>query len=199
MRAIYITGESPYEISGCQMLLQQAGLRALPYARELINEDAILIVALSAAPLAGWGEHVKMLFQLKKQTSSRIIAIVPEEIVDYCGLRQVCHPVCGTNGLNKVRFDLLNAIQEAAHIDAKPLCHKSYIKLTICQKQALEYIADSLRDSRDCKEYMYPGSHVDFWHRGQLLKKLGFKNFHHLAVVGSGVLLPLIEENNILH
>lgn len=147
MRAIYITGESPYEISGCQMLLQQTGLSALPYARELINEDAILIVALSAAPLAGWGEYVKKLFQLKKQTNSHIIAILPKEIVEYRGLRQFCHPVCGTNRLNKVRFDLLNAIQGAAHTEARLPSHKSYIKLTIYQKQALAHIADSLRDS----------------------------------------------------
>lgn len=66
MRAIYITGESPYEISGCQMLLQQTGLSALPYARELINEDAILIVALSAAPLAGWGGVCEKTLPTKK-------------------------------------------------------------------------------------------------------------------------------------
>lgn len=46
---------------------------------------------------------------------------------------------------------------------------------------------------------MYPEFYVDFWRRGRLLNKLGFKNFHHLAVVGPGVLLPLIEQNNILH
>ena len=93
---IILTGTCWYELSGLRHVLSMRGYdvcNVLPWGCNVSDGGDLLIVALSAESVAGWGRHLSRVCELRALFSGKMLVLVPERLKSLNVLRNVS-PVC---------------------------------------------------------------------------------------------------------
>ena len=137
-KRIILTGICWYELTGLWQLLSVLGhdvCRASP--GKYCTPDAwdLVIVALSAEPVAGWGRYLPWVCELRERVSGKMLVLVPEGLKRLNVLRSIC-PVCsGGENLQQLSIDI-NAILTSGPVQT------DRFSLTQAQRWALKHFSE---------------------------------------------------------
>ncbi|EFO3788597.1 hypothetical protein ACRG2M_005337, partial [Escherichia coli] len=99
---ILLTGTCWYELTGLWHLLSAQGHNVYrvppgyPCARHGWD---LIIVALSAEPVTGWGRHLSWIRELRAEMSGEMLVLVPERLEMLKVLRNICPVYSGCMSL----------------------------------------------------------------------------------------------------
>ena len=82
-RKILLTGTCWYELTGLWHLLsaQEYDVYRVPLGYSCSRHDwDLVVVALSAEPVAGWGRHLSRIRELRAEMSGEMLVLVPERL-----------------------------------------------------------------------------------------------------------------------
>lgn len=102
---ILLTGTCWYELTGLWYLLSGQGYEVyrVPLGYSCVREGwDLIIVALSAEPVAGWGRHLAWIRELRSEMSGEMLVLAPERLKKLKMLRNVCEVYSGCEGHQKL-------------------------------------------------------------------------------------------------
>ncbi|WP_244580790.1 hypothetical protein [Escherichia coli] len=95
---VLLTGACWYELTGLLNLLsaQEYDVYRVPlgYSCSRKNWD-LIIVAMSAEPVAGWGRYLPQIRELRQEMSGEMLVLVPESLAMLKVLRNICSVYSG--------------------------------------------------------------------------------------------------------
>lgn len=110
---IFLTGTCWYELTGLWHMLSAHGYDVycdLPGFIQRTEHPNLIIVALSAEPLAGWGRHLSRIRDLRKQMSGRMLVLTPEKLNMLAVLHDICEVCSGCDSLRKLKTKIHSAL-----------------------------------------------------------------------------------------
>lgn len=135
---IILTGTCWYELSGLRHMLSMRGYdvrNVLPWGCNVSDGGDLLIVALSAESVAGWGRHLSRVCELRALFSGKMLVLVPERLKSLNVLRNVS-PVCsGRESLQQL------SVYIDAVLSRKPE-QTGRFRLTEAQRRVLERFSE---------------------------------------------------------
>ena len=180
--SIFITGACTYECTGLKALLETHGrsVSLLDHAADV--RAGIIIVALSNAPLAGWGRFLGYMKELREATGCHIIALVPDALSNVCALKKFCLPVLG-----KRRPDVLLSVLERA---ITYLSHpaRELPAFTRAQFLTLFVVRRMFESGRENTRMCMEDELIFTAGCREIARLLGFRHRHHLLVAGEKML-----------
>lgn len=176
-KKIFLTGTCWYEVKGLWHLLSAQGYdvyHELPKYPCPADFPDLIIVALSAEPVAGWGRHLLWIRELREQMSGKMLILVPERLGALKALRNIS-PVCsGRRSLQGLTGVVRMAIKRKSESTGR-------FSLTPGQRQALKYLSERGRDKplnlRGCERRLY-------WHYARLAETVGVRDFRMMLIAG---------------
>lgn len=82
MRNIVVTGTCDAEVQGILSLLDGEGISAVRAGASPLSPDDLLIVAMSAEPLLGWGRHLSWLLAMKLRWRCTMVVLTSNQVAD---------------------------------------------------------------------------------------------------------------------
>lgn len=166
---ILLTGTCWYELTGLWFLLSALGydVYRVPL-EEACKPDGweLIIVALSAEPVAGWGKHLTRIRKLRAEMSGKMLVLVPKRLEMLRVLRRICPIYSGVGHWSS----LVAAIRVT--LKRMTVCNEAF-RLTKGQRLALTFF--STRGRRWPKLY---------WHYARLAENVGVRDFRMLILAG---------------
>ncbi|ATI65966.1 hypothetical protein [Edwardsiella tarda] len=139
---ILLTGTCWYELTGLLNLLsaQEYDVCRVPLEYSCSREGwDLIIVALSAEPIAGWGRHLSRIRELRAEMSGEMLALVPERLEMLKVLRNICPVYSGCMPLPDLERTVCMALNRKALRAGK-------FRLTSGQRLALKRLSERGRD-----------------------------------------------------
>ncbi|MBA7901150.1 hypothetical protein HV245_23960, partial [Escherichia marmotae] len=99
---ILLTGTCWYELTGLWHLLSAQGhnVYRVPPGYPCVREGwDLIIVALSAEPVTGWGRHLSWIRELRAEMPGEMLVLVPERLEMLKVLRNICPVYSGCMSL----------------------------------------------------------------------------------------------------
>ncbi|MFL9165028.1 hypothetical protein AB9E48_00670 [Escherichia coli] len=173
---ILLTGTCGYELTGLWSLLSVHGYDvycALPGQTCPVANPDLIIVALSAEPVAGWGRHLPRIRELRRQLSGEMLVLVPEKLKMLTVLQDICAVYSGCNSLQKLKAKIRAALA------GKPLQGGRFI-LTDGQRRALKRLSGGGDSPLPVKN----GEREWYYHHARLAENVGVRDFRLLLMTG---------------
>lgn len=176
-KKILLTGTCWYELAGLWCLLSAQGYYVYrvplgyPCARHGWN---LIIVALSAEPVAGWGRHLSRIRELRAEMSGEMLVLVPERLEMLKVLRNICPVYSG-----RLHQPCLEKVVRMA-LDRKTVQVGKFC-LTSGQRLALRRFSERGRDRPLNLEQSERGL---YWHYARLAENVGVRDFRMLLMTG---------------
>ena len=174
---ILLTGTCWYELTGLWHLLSAQGYNVyrvpLGYSCARAGWD-LIIVALSAEPVAGWGRHLPRIRELRANMSGEMLVLVPERLEMLRVLRNICPVNSGCMPLPYLERVIRMALN-------KKTVRTGEFRLTSGQRQALKHLSESGRDRPLNLKQSERGL---YWHYARLAENAGVRDFRMLLMTG---------------
>lgn len=176
-RKIILTGTCRYELTGLWHLLSAQGDDVYCMSLEELNAPdgwGLVIVALSAEPVAGWGRNLPRIFKLKDEMSCEMVVLVPERLKGLQILEGVCRVYSGREGLQRLksRFSLKSD---------RGAVQSGWFSLRPGQRRALKRLSERGRNS---PLNLKVGERKLYYHHARLAEDVGVRNFSMLLMTG---------------
>ncbi|HAX5087863.1 TPA: hypothetical protein JZG72_004684 [Escherichia coli] len=174
---ILLTGTCWYELTGLWHLLSAQGHNVYrvppgyPCARHGWD---LIIVALSAEPVTGWGRHLSWIRELRAEMSGEMLVLVPERLEMLKVLRNVCPVHNGCAGLRELEKDIYMVLAEKSVPAGR-------FRLTRGQRRALERLSER---GRDCPLGLKPEERELYYHYARLAENVGVRDIRLLLMAG---------------
>ncbi|EDM9065134.1 hypothetical protein AHU16_22510 [Salmonella enterica subsp. enterica serovar Give] len=176
-KRILLIGNCEYELLGLSRLLVSMGYAV---TRSDVTsgrrEYDLVLVALSAEPLAGWGRHLQGIRKLYTANPVPVVVLVPSRLKGMRLLRGTAHVISGCYSLSRLRT-MLQQVFKGRSTPEPPE------ELTPHQKRALMSLCMAISSNASLKAT----SRKDYYLRSCLAEHVGVENLHVLCVSG---LLP---------
>ncbi|EHT7272377.1 hypothetical protein MM742_004075 [Salmonella enterica] len=177
-KKILLTGTCQYELLGLWHLLaaQKNTLCCMSSWGGLrITDDwDLIVVTLSAEPVASWGQHLRHICELKKHVSCRILVLVPERLKELKVLRNICAVHSGHEEPGQLSRFITAALD-------KQDTDRGTFSLTPGQLAALARLSERGRgmplNIRQDERWLY-------FHHAQLAANVGVRDFRLLLLTG---------------
>lgn len=183
---ILLTGTCWYELTGLWHLLSAQGYNVyrVPLGYSCVREDQdLVIVALSAEPVAGWGRHLPRIRELRAEMSGEMLVLLPERLEMLRVLRNICPVYSGYMPLPYLERTVRMALNRKA-------VRAGEFRLTSGQQLALERLSERGRDRPLNLKQSERGL---YWHYARLAKNVGVRNFRLLLMTGLDKVLGNME------
>lgn len=176
-RKILLTGTCWYELTGLWHLLSAQGYDVyrvpLEYSCSGDSWD-LVVVALSAEPVSGWGLHLSWVRALRAQISGDMVVLVPERLKNVKMLLGGCLVYSGSKSLQRLSGYISTTLRRETR-------NSGAFRLTDGQRRALKRLSDRGRDKplrlkREERELYY--------HYARLAENVGVRDFRMLLMTG---------------
>ncbi|ENY3616633.1 hypothetical protein ACFMH7_004966 [Escherichia coli O8:H49] len=176
-KKIFLTGTCHYELYGLHQLLSQKGYNVFHViSSSPCNPDEwdIIIVALSAEPLPGWGRHLSWINEISAHSSSVLLVLVPEKLQTLKVMNNICHIYNGRDKTGRI-VDFVTASLNGHIVQTERfiLSERQRYVLSRALKTGKGYSFIQKSDER----WMY-------YHHIRLVKNSGLRNFRMLLMTG---------------
>ena len=176
-RKILLAGTCWYELTGLWHLLLAQGydVYCVPQGEPCASDGwNLIIVALSAEAVAGWGRHLSFIWELRVRMSGRMLVLVPERLKTLKVLLSFCDVYSGCEGL-------LNLIKEISRVLTEDAVHTDRFRLTEGQRRALKYLSERRR----CGPLNLKRNGAEqYYHNARLAENVGVRDFRLLLLSG---------------
>lgn len=162
-KRVLLTGNCEYELLGLLHLLSDLDCEVLRAEMSYGGTYDLIVVALSAGPLVGWGRYLRHIRLLRAANTAPMVVLVPPRLQ---GLRLL-------RGMARLRAVLGMVSGDGA--DTTPS-----VGLTRRQTQALM----NLRLAASSNASLKVISHRDYYLRARLVERVGGDNLHVLCLSG---------------
>ncbi|MBB8865648.1 hypothetical protein HEK78_021305 [Escherichia coli] len=176
---ILLTGTCWYELTGLWHLLSTQGYNVyrVPLGDSCAREAwDLVIVALSAESVAGWGRHLPRIRELRAEMSGEMLVLVPERLEMLKVLRDICPVYSGCMPLSylerTVRIPMVLNIKTA---------RIGKFRLTSGQRLALKRLSERGRDRPLNLKQSERGL---YWHYARLAENVGVRDIRMLLMTG---------------
>ena len=174
---ILLAGTCWYELTGLRHLLSAQGYDvccvSLEYSCFREGQD-LIIVALSAESITGWGQHLSRIRELRAKMSGKMVVLVPEKLKTLKVLRNVCPVHNGCEDLQHLT-DFIGATLNG------PEGPSGRFRLTPGQCKVLSRLSG--RD-RDIPLNLKQDEHGLYYHLARLAENAGVRDFRMLLMTG---------------
>lgn len=174
-KRLLLTGSCSYELTGLFHLLSAQGYEicCLPMG-DTGEAEAwdLIVVALSAEQLGGWGRHLSQIREMRTRLSGEMIVLVPEMLKRLRMLRGLCHVYSGRERLQRLRRYVLNC---GKHIQRKS---SGEFKLTAGQRFVLRCFHGRMFFS------LNPHERWLYYHCHKLAENVGVRDFKMVLITG---------------
>ncbi|HCO4961709.1 TPA: hypothetical protein N8X53_004285 [Escherichia coli] len=190
MKKILVSGISFYEIEGVATLFKSIEFSVeCKDIRIATGNFDLIIAALSSVPLNGWGKYINLLYNLRRNTSGKIIILTPKKLNKLKLLAQLGVVNCGCMKPDDLRKNLFLHLNEyeSSHSHISVVFSKSHIKLLHRIKTNSLIRRKNICVTKDSTEYYY---------RRDLIKRAGV---NHLLTLFSAQLDEVIIIGNDIH
>ncbi|EEC8626678.1 TPA: hypothetical protein ACHYY3_004031 [Escherichia coli] len=184
---VLLTGTCWYELTGLWSLLSDCeyDVYRVPLGYTCSRESwDLIIVALSAEPLAGWGRHLSRIRELRAEMSGEMLVLVPERLEMLKVLRNICPVYSGYMPLSDLERTVRMALNRKASRAGK-------FRLTSGQRLVLKRFSER---GRVCPPLLNPGERSLYWHYSRLAENVGVRDFRMLLMTGLDREIHKIEE-----
>lgn len=174
---ILLTGTCWYELTGLWHLLSAQGYNVycVPLGYSCVREGwDLVIVALSAEPVAGWGRHLPRIRELRAEISGEMLVMVPERLERLKVLRNICPVYSGYMPLSDLEITVRMVLNRKA-------LHVGKFRLTSGQRLALKRLSERGRDRPLNLKQSERGL---YWHYARLAENVGVRDFRMLLMIG---------------
>lgn len=176
-KKILLTGTCWYELSGLYHLLSAQEFdvdHALTGESDVRREPDLIIVALSAEPVAGWGRHLSRVRTLRTNIAGKMLVLVPEKLKKLNMLQNTCQVYSGCGSVTQLSEYISGILTDGERPAGEFL-------LTEGQSRALKRLSDR---GRDRPLSLKPGERDLYYHYARLASNVGVKNFRMLLMAG---------------
>lgn len=174
---ILLTGTCWYELTGLWYLLSTQGYNVyrvpLGYSCTPNGWD-LIIVALSAEPVAGWGRHLVWIRELRAEMSGDMLVMVPERLEMLKVLRNICPVYSGCMHLPCLERTIRMVLN-------RKIVHAGKFGLTSGQRLALKRLSER---GRTLPLNLRQSERTLYWHYAQLAANVGVRDFRMLLMTG---------------
>lgn len=176
-KRILLTGTCWYELNGLEHLLSAQGYDTCQTMKQTslsaVGFD-LVIVALSAEPIAGWGRHLSWICELREQMCGEMLVLVPVKLRALTILRHVC-PVCsGDVCFQRLKVHICAAL-------ARESVQTNRISLTDGQRRAIKVFSERDGNRQLDQKWSEYGLR---WHYARMADNIGVRDFRILKLVG---------------
>lgn len=172
-KRVLLTGNCEYELLGLLHLLSDMGCEVLRPEMSYGGTYNLIVVALSAGPLVGWGRYLRHIRLLRAANTAPMVVLVPPRLQGLRLLRGMARVFCGRSSLARLRAVLGMVSGDGA--DTTPS-----VGLTRRQTQALMNLRLAVSSNASLK-VVY---HRDYYLRARLVERVGVDNLHVLCASG---------------
>ncbi|ENA4398150.1 TPA: hypothetical protein J1W37_004562 [Escherichia coli] len=172
---ILLTGTCWYELTGLWHLLSTLGYDVfrVPYGNSCIPDCwDLVIVALSAEPVSGWGRYLPWIRSLKSQLSGKMMVFVPERLKNINVLQDIC-PVYSGNRRPQYIIKFINAA----------LRYKDYPATQLQFTDGQLRVLNRLSGGKG-KLSLNSQERGLYYHQSRLSKSIGVRNLRLLLIAG---------------
>lgn len=141
---------------------------------ELTGLWHLIIVALSAEPVAGWGRHLSRIRELRAEVFGEMLVLVPERLEMLKMLRNICPVYSGCLPLPDLERTVRMALNRNAVRTGK-------FRLTSGQRLALKRLSGRGRERPLNLKQSERGL---YWHYARLAENVGVRDFRMLLMTG---------------
>lgn len=141
---------------------------------ELTGLWHLIIVALSAEPVAGWGRHLSRIRELRAEMFGEMLVLVPERLEMLKMLRNICPVYSGCLPLPDLERTVRMALNRNAVRTGK-------FRLTSGQRLALKRLSGRGRERPLNLKQSERGL---YWHYARLAENVGVRDFRMLLMTG---------------
>ena len=174
---IFLTGTCGYELTGLCSLLSAQGYDVYPVPPAdsgTPDTPDLVIVALSAEPVAGWGRHLPWIRELRARLPGKMLVLVPEKLSTLRALQNICQVHNGCDSL----CQLTAIIRAAVSSPREPV---TPFALTPGQRTVLARLSSQ---GRDKPLNLSPRENWMYWHHARLAENVGVRDFRMLLMTG---------------
>ncbi|HFW6978505.1 hypothetical protein [Escherichia coli] len=174
---ILLTGTCWYELKGLWYLLSAQGydVYRVPLGYSCARDGwDLVIVALSAEPVAGWGRYLPRIRELGAEMSGEMLVLVPERLEMLKVLRNICPVYSGCMHLSYLERTVRMALNRKTARTGK-------FRLTSGQRLALKRLSERERDRPLNLKQSERGL---YWHYARLAENVGVRDFRMLLMIG---------------
>ena len=174
-RKILLTGTCWYELAGLwhQLSAQGYDVYWVPLGDYCIQDCwDLIIVALSAEPVAGWGRHLPWVWELRTQIFGEMVVLVPDRLKKLKMLQGGCSVYSGRESLRWLDGYI-------STIPRREIVLVGQFRLTDGQRRVLKRLSKRERPlnlKREKRELYY--------HLARLAKNVGVRDFRMLLMTG---------------
>lgn len=174
---ILLTGTCWYELTGlCFLLLAQGySVSRVPLGYSCTSDKwDLVIVALSAEPITGWGKHLSWICEVRSHFSGKMLVLVPERLNSLKILGNTCLIYSGCRSLSQLGDNVIMAL--STKVEKNGIFH-----LTAGQHRALKRLSGKGKSSalnlkKSDKKF--------YWHYAQLADNVGVRDLKMLLMTG---------------
>ncbi|EAB4961047.1 hypothetical protein HQS73_003649 [Salmonella enterica] len=172
-KRVLLTGNCEYELLGLTSLLTSMDYEVQRPKMPDAGTYDLVLVALSAELLAGWGRHIQGIRMLHAGNPVPMVVLVPSKLQGMHLLKGTAQVINGRYSLTQLRTMLRLAFEKQSRTEQSG-------KLTRHQKKALM----SLRLIISSNASRKASSHKDYYLRACLVEHVGMDSLHVLCVSG---------------
>lgn len=185
---VLLTGTCWYELTGLWSLLSDCeyDVYRVPLGYTCSRERwGLIIVALSAEPVAGWGRHLSRIRELRAEMSGEMLVLVPERLEMLKVLRNICPVYSGYMPLSDLERTVRMALNRKALRAGK-------FRLTSGQRLVLKRLSER---GRVPPLILNPSERSLYWHYARLAENVGVRDFRMLLMTGLDREINKMEES----
>lgn len=170
-----LTGTCWYELIGLWHLLSTLGYDVfhVPFGYSCAHERwDLVIVALSAEPVCGWGRHLPWIRSLKSQLSGEMVVFVPERLKNINILKDICSVYSGRKKQQYIIKFINTALSSNSSLTTQ-------LQLTDGQLRVLNHLLE-----RKDKRSLNSKERGLYYHQSRLVESIGVRNLKLLLMTG---------------
>lgn len=176
-KKILLTGTCWYELTGLWNMLSAQGYDVYCVSLEdICDQDGqdLIIVALSAEPVAGWGRHLPRIRKLRAEMSGEMLVLVPERLAMLKMLRNIGLVFSGCMPLPYLKRTVRMILNRKVEYSGR-------FSLTPGQRLILKRLSER---GRDLPLNLKQSERGLYWHYARLAENVGVRDFRMLLMTG---------------
>ncbi|EBA1561085.1 hypothetical protein DNU54_20195 [Salmonella enterica subsp. enterica serovar Ajiobo] len=172
-KRVLLVGNCEFELLGLQHFLTSLGCEVILEEMSANGPYNLVVVALSAGPLAGWGRYLRDIRMLHAGIPAPMIVLVPPQLQAFQLLRGTGLVCNGRDSLSRLRTVLNQALDSG-------FCLSETRPLSLRRQSALISLRLAVRNNASLKTE----NRKEYYHRARLVEHVGVDNLHVLCVSG---------------
>lgn len=172
-KRVLLTGNCKYELTGLHHLLTDIGCEVMYQGIPGSGQYDLIVIALSAEPLAGWGKHLQNIRELYAGVHVPMIVLVPPQLQALRLLKGVARIYNGRDILSRLETVLRQSLDGG-------LCPAEMEVLTCRRQRTLMSLHMAVSSNTSLK----PANRREYYHRARLVEYVGVDSLHVLCMSG---------------